>query len=398
MIYLVFSWYPPTFCTTATPSSTSDLEPFRSLFLPRISLADATIRALKPTGKQETYWCNLTPNFALRMSQKGGKSFFVMLGRERKRIHLGKYPGTSLKHARERARALLINPAARSNGKTLAEAFDAFFQSAIQPNYKPRSAIEARRTFDRYMDTLAGRPVAAITTSDLSALFPRLAHTPSGANHLYKLLRTFFRHAVQHGVVIANPLTFPKPYKEVSRERVLADDELIRVYRAAVEMGSPFGYMVLLCIHCGYRIGEVAAMKWSYITTEYITLPAEIYKTGREHVLPNLISKNLALIPRTSEYVFPSRAGTSFVSFSLYKRRIDRLSCVTDWTLHDLRRTFSSKCAEWQVASPDIIERLLGHTTALSTIARIYNRWHYLPQMRVALEKYEEKLAQLLAS
>src|ERR1700694_3451068 len=64
---------------------------FRSLYMPRISLTDATVRAWKPTGKQETYWCNLTPNFALRMSQKGGKSFFVMLGRERKRVHLGKY-------------------------------------------------------------------------------------------------------------------------------------------------------------------------------------------------------------------------------------------------------------------------------------------------------------------
>ena len=119
--------------------------------MPRISLTDVTIRALKPTGKQETYWCNLTPNFALRMSQKGGKSFFVMLGRERKRIHLGKYPATPLKHAREKARALLLNPAARPNGKTFGEAFDAYFQSAIEPNYKPRTAtISARHLHSSY--------------------------------------------------------------------------------------------------------------------------------------------------------------------------------------------------------------------------------------------------------
>jgi integrase len=368
--------------------------------VPRISLTDATIRALKPTGKQETYWCNLTPNFALRMSQKGGKSFFVMLGRERKRIHLGKYPATPLKHARERARAFLLNPTTRPNGKTLAEAFDAFFQSAVQPNYKPRTAAEVRRTFSRHMRPLAERPVASITTSDLSALFPRLAHTPSMANHLYKLLRMFFRHAVQHSVVIANPLTFPKPYKEVSRERVLTDDELVRVYRAAVQMGHPFGFIVLICIHGAYRIGEVAAMKWSYITKNYITLPAEVTKSGREHVMPNLINEDLALVPRTStsEYLFPSQAGTPFSAFSQNKHRLDQLSGVTGWTLHDLRRTFSSKCAEWQVASPDIIERLLGHTTALSPIARIYNRWHYLPEMRAALERYEQKLARLLKS
>jgi integrase len=138
-------------------------------------------------------------------------------------------------------------------------------------------------------------------------------------------------------------------------------------------------------------------MKWAYITKEYITLPAEATKSRREHVMPNLINENLALIPRSSEYLFPTRVGTPFSAFSNHKRRLDQLSAVTGWTLHDLRRTFSSKCAEWQVASPDIIERLLAHTTALSPIARVYNRWHYLPQMRAALERYEEKLAQLLA-
>jgi integrase len=366
--------------------------------VPRISLTDATIRSLKPTGKQETYWCNLTPNFALRVSQKGGKSFFVMLGRERKRIHLGKYPSIPLKHARERARAILLNPAARPNGTTLAQAFDTYFQSAVQPNNKPQSAREVHRLFSNHMGSLSERSIVAIATADLSSLFSGLSHTPSEANHLYSMLRTFYRHAVQHGVVSANPLTFPRPYKETSRERVLTDDELVRVYRAAQDMGYPFGFMVLLCIHCGYRIGEVAAMKWSYITAEYITLPAEIYKTGREHVLPNLVGDNLTLIPRSSHYLFPSKVGTPFSAFSRHKRSLDRLSGVSGWTIHDLRRTFSSKCAEWQLTSPDIIERLLGHSTALSPIARVYNRWHYLPEMRAALERYEKKLALLLAS
>jgi integrase len=112
--------------------------------------------------------------------------------------------------------------------------------------------------------------------------------------------------------------------------------------------------------------------------------------------LPNLHGENFTLIPKSSEYLFPSRRGTPLISFSFYKRQLDQLSGVTGWTLHDLRRTFSSKCAEWQIAPPDIIERLLGHTTALSPIARIYNRWHYLPQIKTALEHYEQKLSQLL--
>jgi hypothetical protein len=120
----------------------------------------------------------------MRMSQKGGKSFFRDARGERKRIHLGKYPSTPLKQAREKARALLLNPAACPNGKSLAEAFDAFFQSAIQPNYKPRSAKEVHRIFLRHMRTFAERPVISVTTSDLSALFSRRSQTPTEANHL----------------------------------------------------------------------------------------------------------------------------------------------------------------------------------------------------------------------
>ena len=109
-------------------------EPFWRLSVPRITLTDAPVRALKPTGKPESYWCTLTPNFGLRLSQRGGKSFFVMVGRQRKRIHLGKYPETSLKQARERARELLLNPTTNLNSKTLGDTFDAYFQTAVQPN------------------------------------------------------------------------------------------------------------------------------------------------------------------------------------------------------------------------------------------------------------------------
>jgi integrase len=372
------------------------VEPFWSLFVPRISLTDATIRSLKPTGRQETYWCNLTPNFGLRLSQKGGKSFFVLLGRERKRIHLGKYPATPVRQARDLARSLLLNPSTSPSGKTLAETFEVYFQSAIEPNYRSSSARQVRRLFSKHMTSLAERPIGSVTAADLSAQFSRLSQTPSEANHLYAVLRTFYRHCLQRGIVVATPLTFPKPYKQYSRDRVLTDHELATVYRAAAQIGYPFGFIVLLCIHCAFRIGEAAAMKWSYISDDYITLPKEVTKSAREHVLPNLIGNNLALVPRTSEYLFPSRVGGPFVSLSGGKRLIDQASGITGWTLHDLRRTFSSKCAEWQVASPDIIERLLGHTTALSPVARVYNRWHYLPQMRTALERYEERLAQLV--
>jgi len=55
--------------------------------------------------------------------------------------------------------------------------------------------------------------------------------------------------------------------------------------------------------------------------------------------------------------------------------------------------------ARWEIATPETVDRLLNHLTgAQSKIAKLYNRWQYVPQMRAALEAYEKKLAALISS
>ena len=145
------------------------------------------------------------------------------------------------------------------------------------------------------------------------------------------------------------------------------------------------------------RRSEVASLKWSYITSELITLPPEVTKNGKQHLLPNFIDHFLHLIPKKSEYLFPASSGRPFSSWSDNKKEFDQLSGVSDWVIHDLRRTFATKIAEWQLAQPHVIERLLNHAGgSMTPIARVYNRATYLAEMRTALIAYEKKLAMLL--
>ena len=58
---------------------------------------------------------------------------------------------------------------------------------------------------------------------------------------------------------------------------------------------------------------------------------------------------------------------------------------MTGWTLHDLRRTYSTGLAELRVAQ-DAIERVLGH--AAGALAATYNRHQYLLEKRQALEAW----------
>lgn len=76
----------------------------------RKTLTDVVIRNLKANGKQQEFVCKRTPNFGVRVSQAGTKSFFVLVARERKRkrVHLGTYPEISLQEARKAAGQVAI--------------------------------------------------------------------------------------------------------------------------------------------------------------------------------------------------------------------------------------------------------------------------------------------------
>ena len=67
------------------------------------------------------------------------------------------------------------------------------------------------------------------------------------------------------------------------------------------------------------------------------------------------------------------------------------------WTLHDLRRTFATNLAA--LGTPiHVTEKLLNHVSGtVSGVVAIYNRHSYMDEMRVAIEKWEKRLAEIAA-
>jgi hypothetical protein len=53
-----------------------------------------------------------------------------------------------------------------------------------------------------------------------------------------------------------------------------------------------------------------------------------------------------------------------------------------------------------QIGTPrEIAERLVNHVAGVTTeVEQIYDRWHYLPEMRSATEQYEAYLSKLLSA
>ena len=81
-----------------------------------------------------------------------------------------------------------------------------------------------------------------------------------------------------------------------------------------------------------------------------------------------------------------------FNGWSKSKAALDKVSGVSGWRLHDLRRTFATRLAE-QGSPPHVIERLLNHVSGqISGVSAIYNRASYLSEMREVVRRWEAHL------
>ena len=138
------------------------------------------------------------------------------------------------------------------------------------------------------------------------------------------------------------------------------------------------------------------------IGEDRIVFPAWLTKNGREHKVPLLpIAASIvhsAGSAKTSSLIFTARGGTGAVSgFSKLKAALDKKSGVTNWRIHDLRRTFASGLAALGVQIP-VIERLLNHVSGtFAGVVGIYNRHDYWKEMTEAVVKWEAHIVSITA-
>ena len=95
-----------------------------------------------------------------------------------------------------------------------------------------------------------------------------------------------------------------------------------------------------------------------------------------------------------SKFLFPARGKTEryFSGFSKAKAKLDEASGVSNWTLHDLRRTTASGLAALGVPLP-VVEKLLNHISgSFAGIVGVYQRYDFFPEMQDALTKWEALL------
>jgi integrase len=323
-------------------------------------------------------------------------------GRVNARMTLGEYPGLSATKARDTAQDLyarvrLGQHPASDKKKSRSEARHTFgrlvngYLEYKRNELRNSSYAEQARFLDRYAKSLHGLPATAIDRKKIADLLDVVAKErgPVSANRARTSLSALFSWSIRRGLHDSNPVIGTEQRRERSRNRVLNDSELAKIWNAL--SGGDYSDIIRLLILTGQRAGEISGLRWDEIVFDenLISLPAERCKNGRPHQFPlaSAASDILKARPRTREHVFG--AGKSgFDGWAKCKTRLDARAKVSDWVVHDLRRTFAIGLQRLGVRL-EVTEAILNHVSgSRGGVAGIYQRHDWATEKRAALDAW----------
>jgi integrase len=416
-------------------------------------LTDVQVRALSPAATPVDVRDGEVRGLIVTVLPSGRKQFTVRYrfqGKQRRHM-LGEYPALSLARARKLARETQV---AIDNGRdpagerraTKAKREDTV--AVLAADYLAKHARKFKRSApeDERILTVEVLPrwrdksVRELTRRDVRALVERVAHrAPVMANRVLAVVRKMLNFAVDHDWIDANPAArVRKPSRETSRDRVLTADEIRRLWRLLSHLptteelpapgrkravGAPddplcpisatMAALLKVRLLTAQRGGEVARMRWQDVALPkederravgWWTIPGEHTKNGEPHRVPltpgvvGLIKAQAseADADRRGEYVFVGRGGGTVLDRAKKAPSALARALRIDFRGHDLRRTAATQMAEAGVPR-EHIARVLNHVEGGPRATRVYDRYAYDNEKRIALETWARRLSDMLS-
>ena len=380
----------------------------------------------------------MTWSLRLRVKGEGGVS---KRGRKRNgkshRVTLGEYPAVTLEAARSTANAYLdqakrgvspvaaLESAATAGGLTVQELATIFMEDYAKMRGL-RSLKKYYQAIDVHIVPRLGEVIADLLTRDqlraevrkvMVKQSPgqvpraRLRGGPEAARTMIAVLRQMISWGSDEGKIRRKDNPASKMEKNLPRknrrERVLSLEEARAAWRAAGDLGYPFGPAYQLILLTGNRRGEWSKCLESYLDLKQAlqVIPAGSYKSDHVHVMP-LVPQAVEILEwvlarhRSSrgDYIFSGTDGERpLAGWSKAQRRMtDAIYANTGtipkpWNPHDCRRTVATRIAETLGDAGDkLVKRVLGHAERDATA--VYNRYAYVKEMRNVLTNWANEL------
>jgi integrase len=362
----------------------------------RRTLTDNSIAALQPKAKRYNVADPKLPGHYVRVTPTGAKSFAaVSRDPQGKQVWhtVGSTAVYKLEQARELARAAIQAIKAgesREGPQTFAAVAEEWLKRHVD-HKKLRSAHNIRGYLDRIiLPEWKSRDFESIRRGDIAKLMDRVQDdfgptsadmvlaVVSGICSWYAARNENYNSPIVRGMRRSSP-------KERARKRILNDDELRTIWKAA-EANGTFGSFIRLLLLTGQRKEKVATMQWSDIVNGTWIIKTEPREKGNggELVLPQVALDIISAQPRLAgnPYVFGGR-GAAPLHDGERKQVFDaKLPPMPNWRLHDLRRTARSLLSRAGISS-EIAERVIGHE--IKGVEGIYNRHSFFIEKAHAL-------------
>lgn len=365
------------------------------------------------------------------MIPKAGAAYWMCrytFAGKRRGMTLGKYPQLSLAEAREQV--VETQKTIRNGTDPLAERkrdeqvtistvqdlFDDWYQDLEKRLKHPNIP---KRVFERDIaPSIGSLTLDSVTPMDVRAIVRKVTSSgrPTIANDALMYLKQLFNHGIKLGLLTYNPASAFNVNDaggvEKSRDRALSTDELSKAFAVFRENRTSFtrgNYLACaLLVVLGVRKTELTEAKWSEfdLNNAKWSLPGERSKSGVGIAIPlppqtMTWLEELQIRACGSPYVFPSRRiskqphmGKDTLNRAIAKlfgkepgkkeQPENKMGELTEFTVHDLRRTCRSLLAELGVPG-HIAERCLNHK--LKGVEGIYDRYDYFEERKQALIK-----------
>jgi len=302
-------------------------------------------------------------------------------------------------------------------------ALDAFVTRHVEKKNRPSTQKETKRFIDKYVrPEIGAKKVLRVSKADFGKIVERAYAEggPASANRVLSILKKFGAWCVTEDILPSSPAeTMRAPAPNVSRDRVLTDDEIRWLWKASGEFGYPFGPLWRVLLLTAQRREEGAAAprdEFSFTGDAPLwIIPRERAKNGKENVVPLVpaVVKILKCLPVIAgcKFLFSTTGETSISGYSRAKGRLDARMLeiareevaarggdpqgvtIAPWVLHDLRRTAASGMAK--LGAPiHVVEAILNHKSGtISGVAAIYNRHDYAAEKRLWLGRWADSVA-----
>ncbi len=418
-------------------------------------LTDRTLKSLRPApaGRRYIVWDGQQPNFGVRVTDKAtgdGKaarvSFVVVRRRPGQRnpdtVVLGTYAEQASEHipadsSIARKRAMTLAEARRLASQTLNTLAQGKRPTEVEAERNRADAKRRRDTFgavaelfiERHVARLRSaravealirrellthwrdRPIADLTRRDAIELIESIG-SPHQARKTFAAASKLFNWALARDAygLDRSPLDRVKFADLIGlmepRSRVLTDDELRLVWRAAERLAYPHGTLIQALMLTGQRLNEIAGARWAEIENDALVVPPERMKGKQAHSVPltPAMIRLMEKVPRFKDgaFIFSASHGHRPVGgFSSKARaRLDReIAALRDkdgvageiapFVIHDIRRTVRTRLSSLGVL-PLVAELVIAHRQG--GVHGIYDRHRFDAEKRAALAAWEGQL------